>query len=161
MKVFTLLAFLFLLKTGISQIDISKDTMLQNVVDELPEGWSAKITDHTLRFEFNRDVYIAPGNWINASIDHWKLKSDSTWIKENGRACEAFIEYHIQSTHTSMKMPNKRYQSNKHLLSFTRQSSCLEQYEAQYNAIWPEDIESFMYQLPRLFEKHLMLVETE
>ncbi|MDX2361396.1 MAG: hypothetical protein QNK23_11365 [Crocinitomicaceae bacterium] len=164
---FTLILILFLPNLVISQV-LEDDSLLLQVVQELPPGWTAKIVDSVFSIEYEDSTWAAHGNWINAPEEVWELKNDSVWIMAYGEKIKMIFEFllvdkmDVQSIE-EMKRSNPTYAYNRiwhrsiyNSQNFTLLESARPPLDNEWYAVWPKDSGGDVY---TLLLKHLSLNE--
>ena len=128
---------------------LADDSLLVQLVQELPPGWTAKIEYSVFSIEYKDSTWAAHGNWINAHQSQIEQKNDSVWIKTNGRKIRMVFKFQLidkmdNDSIKKLKASEKKYQgpwahSIYNTQHFTLIQLTVPAMNDEYNAVWPQD----------------------
>lgn len=161
-----LIPVLLLFNSATGQTTVSDDAMLNNVEEQLPDGWSMQIHDDTLYMEKTDSIWVAHGNWHRANHEHRQLKNDSTWICENGEKTTALLTFRLKSKMkpeeiTTLIENNRAIYRGRYATSiynsenFTLFEIQTRGYEDFENAVWPDNANKETFFVLKLLGENL------
>jgi hypothetical protein len=92
----TLLTSLFCLMTLIATCQsIDQEKSIIEIKKLLDSNWELTTDGSTLKIQYKDSTWAMDGNWINASLDAWKVKDDSIAIQKYGKKVLATFLFEV------------------------------------------------------------------
>ena len=148
---------------GMTQNPVDSDSSLVHLANGLPSGWTMELKGKELILSRSDSAWVAHGNWHRASLEHFRLKSDSNWVKTEGkktRIYKSFIlvpqmnakeikEYRKHNSNYSGPYGKAIFNSENHTL-FESRTVGQDDFE---NAVWPPTASEELYSIERLLRQ--------
>ena len=123
--------------------DISRDSLVINVHNSLPEGWTLMIQDKELIIEKTDSIWILEGNWINAPREDYEdSEKNKKRIIEYGQRQTARIVFEMVDLWTPEKIDSTKRTDNPNLPDYNTELFSLYEkefigFDNEYQRIFP------------------------